>query len=47
MTRRKNPAKVEPQRGAKQMTLGFEAAGTSSKRNQKIGKKHGAKKTKK
>ena len=47
MTRSKNPAKVEPQRGAKQMTLGFETAGTSAKRSQKIGKKHGAKKAKK
>jgi len=47
MTRSKNPAKVEAQRGAKQMTLGFETAGTSAKRSQKIGKKHGAKKAKK
>jgi DNA topoisomerase-6 subunit B len=47
MTRSENPAKVEPQRGAKQMTLGFETAGTSPKRSQKTGKKHGAKKAKK
>ena len=47
MTRRKNPAKVESQRGAKQMILGFEAAETSAKRSKKIGKKHGAKKAKK
>jgi DNA topoisomerase-6 subunit B len=47
MTAAKHPAKVEPQR-AKQMTLGFETAGTSAKkRSQKTGKKHGAKKAKK
>jgi DNA topoisomerase VI subunit B len=42
----KNPAKVEPQR-SKQMTLSFEKTGTSVKREEKIGKKHGAKKAKK
>jgi DNA topoisomerase-6 subunit B len=42
----KNPAKVEPHR-SKQMTLSFEKAGTSVKREEKIGKKHGAKKAKK
>src|SRR5262244_2574405 len=46
VTGKKNPAKVQPT-NAKQMTLGFETAGTSSKRGQKIGKKHGAKKGKK
>ncbi len=43
---KKNPAKVQPP-SAKQMTLGFETAGTSAKRSQKIGKRHGAKKAKK
>ena len=46
ITGKKNPAKVQPQ-SAKQMTLGFETAGTSAKRSQKIGKRHGAKKAKK
>jgi hypothetical protein len=46
MMGKKNPAKVQPQ-NAKQMTLGFETAGTSAKRSQKIGKRHGAKKAKK
>ena len=45
-TGKKNPAKVQPT-SAKQMTLGFETAGTSGKRSQKIGKRHGAKKVKK
>jgi len=45
-TGKKNPAKVQPP-SAKQMTLGFETAGTSAKRSQKIGKRHGAKKAKK
>ena len=45
-TGKKNPAKVQPT-SAKQMTLGFETAGTSAKRSQKIGKRHGAKKAKK
>ncbi len=45
-------AKVTKQRGAqaestKQMTLGFEKAKSSERRSQNIGKKHGAKKTKK
>jgi DNA topoisomerase-6 subunit B len=43
---KKNPAKVQPT-SAKQMTLGFETAGTSGKSSQKIGKRHGAKKGKK
>ena len=43
---KKNPAKVQPT-SAKQMTLGFETAGTSAKGSQKIGKRHGAKKAKK
>ena len=46
ITGKKNPAKVQPT-SAKQMTLGFETAGTSAKRSQKIGKRHGAKKAKK
>ena len=46
MTGKKNPAKVQPT-SAKQMTLGFETTGTSAKRSQKIGKRHGAKKAKK
>ena len=46
VTGKKNPAKVEPQ-SAKQMTLSFEKAGTNAKREEKIGKKHGAKKAKK
>jgi DNA topoisomerase-6 subunit B len=46
ITGKKNPAKVQPPR-AKQMTLGFETAGTSAKGSQKIGKRHGAKKAKK
>jgi DNA topoisomerase-6 subunit B len=46
MTGRKNPAKVETQ-SAKQMTLSFEKAGINAKRDKKIGKKHGAKKSKK
>jgi DNA topoisomerase-6 subunit B len=46
ITGKKNPAKVQPP-NAKQMTLGFETAGTSAKRSQKIGKRHGAKKAKK
>jgi DNA topoisomerase VI subunit B len=46
VTGAKNPAKVEPRR-SKQMTLSFEKAGTSVKREAKIGKKHGAKKAKK
>jgi hypothetical protein len=46
MTGKKSPVKVQPQ-NAKQMTLGFETAGTSAKRGQKIGKRHGAKKAKK
>ncbi len=45
-TGKKNPAKVQPP-SAKQMTLGFETAGASAKRSQKIGKRHGAKKAKK
>src|SRR5262249_15493217 len=45
-TGKNNPAKSQPQ-NAKQINLGFETAGTSSKRGQKIGKKHGAKKDKK
>jgi hypothetical protein len=45
-TGKKNPAKVQAT-SAKQMTLGFETAGTSAKRSQKIGKRHGAKKAKK
>jgi DNA topoisomerase-6 subunit B len=48
----KEAAKVKQRSGSKpesatQMTLGFEKTGTSIKRNQKTGKKHGAKKTKK
>jgi DNA topoisomerase-6 subunit B len=46
LTGGKNPAKVETQ-SAKQMTLTFEKTGTSAKREQKLGKKHGAKKAKK
>jgi DNA topoisomerase-6 subunit B len=45
-TGKKNPAKVQPT-SATQMTLGFETAGTSAKRSQKMGKRHGAKKAKK
>ena len=49
---KKEAAKVKQRSGSKpesatQMTLGFEKTGTSIKRNQKTGKKHGAKKTKK
>ena len=47
MTGKKNPAKVQPPQSAKQMTLGFDTAGTDAKRSQRIGKKHGAKKEKK
>jgi DNA topoisomerase VI subunit B len=43
MTGKNNPAKVQPQ-SAKQMTLGFETVETRAKRNQRIGKKHAAKK---
>ncbi len=46
ITGKKNPAKVQPQ-SAKQMTLGFETAGTTAKRSQRTGKRHGAKKVKK
>jgi DNA topoisomerase-6 subunit B len=46
ITGKKNPAKIQPPSG-KQMTLGFETAGTNPKRNQETGKKHGAKKAKK
>ena len=47
MTGKKNPVKVQPPQSAKQMTLGFDTAGTDAKRSQRIGKKHGAKKVKK
>jgi len=47
MSGKKNPAKVQPPQGAKQMTLAFDTAGTDAKRSQRIGKKHGAKKVKK
>src|SRR6185503_1188297 len=43
---KKNPAKVEAQ-SAKQMTLGFEKTESSAKRQNKTGKKHGGKKSKK
>jgi DNA topoisomerase VI subunit B len=49
---KQKPAKDHQQNGSKpesgkQMTLGFETAGTSAKRSQGTGKKHGAKKVKK
>jgi DNA topoisomerase VI subunit B len=49
---KKKAAKVKNQRGskaesAKQMSLGFEKAATSAKKSPKVGKAHGAKKTKK
>src|SRR5262249_6373699 len=43
---KENPAKVKPP-NAKQMTLGFETAGTTGKRSQRTGKRHGTKKAKK
>ena len=45
-TGKKNPAKIDAQ-SAKQMTLGFDKAEASAKREKKTGKKHGAKKAKK
>ena len=45
-TGKDNPAKVQPP-NAKQMTLGFETAGTTGKRSQRTGKRHGTKKAKK